>query len=191
MEVKLSILICTTSARSETLCSLLKELEEQRHANHYHFNGLAHNPTELIINNHETDNVGKKRNDLLKQAVGQYIVFIDDDDEISPNYIALILQALESNPDCVGINGKITTNGINERQWFISMKYPAWFEQGGVYFRTPNHISPVRRELALQAGFPEIAFAEDHEYSRRLHPLLKTEVLINEPIYWYKYDDRK
>jgi hypothetical protein len=49
----------------------------------------------------------------------------------------------------------------------------------------------VRRELALQAGFPEVAFAEDYEYSMRLLPLLKTEVLITEPMYHYDYWNKK
>lgn len=133
-------------------------------------------------------NIGVKRNRLLNLAKGEYIVFVDDDDKISENYISEILQACVSGADCIGINGVITTNGGDERKWFISKEYGLWFTGAdGNYYRTPNHISPVRRELALQAGFPEISFAEDYEYSMRLLPLLKTESLISIPLYHYDY----
>lgn len=131
--------------------------------------------------------IGKKRNDLLKIAKGKYIVFVDSDDIVSPNYISLILEACKSGSDCIGISGVITTNGGNKKQWHISRDNAGWYERDNVYYRTPNHISPVKRELALQAGFPEISFAEDAEYSRRLVPLLKTETKIEQNIYHYKY----
>lgn len=132
-------------------------------------------------------NIGQKRNRLLQIAQGDYIVFIDDDDIISSNYISLILNAIKTNPDCIGISGIITTNGQNKQQWHISKDYGNWYESDGVYYRTPNHISPVRRELALQAMFPEITHGEDYHYSMRLLPLLKTEVKISGNIYHYRY----
>lgn len=185
MSIKLSILICTTSARSEVIKPLLRSLKTQ-------FGNNGHHPeVELIVNAHETDNVGKKRNTLLHQAQGEYIIFVDSDDEISPNYVSLILKAIESKPDCVAINGIITTNGKDERKWFISKDYLSWYMKKGIYYRTPNHISPVRRELALKAGFPEVKHAEDYGYSMRLFPLLKTETIITEPIYHYKYVSNK
>ena len=74
--------------------------------------------------------------------------------------------------------------------WHISKDFGFWYEQRGVYYRTPNHISPVKRELALLAGFPEIAFSEDAEYSKRLLPHLKTEVKIPGILYYYRYESK-
>lgn len=187
METKplLSILIATTSIRNEIIKPLLAELERQ----------ISKRPdkAELIINDHETDCIGKKRNDLLLQANGEFVVFIDSDDHICSTYVLVIIVAIEtSNVDCIGINGIITTNGSDKRQWFISKEYGSWYiGANGTYYRTPNHISPVKRELALQAGFPEISFGEDAEYSRRLLPLLKTETIINQPLYHYDFRDKK
>jgi hypothetical protein len=61
--------------------------------------------------------------------------------------------------------------------------------QGGelVFLRRTNHISPVKRELALLAMFPNISNGEDKEYSRRLNPHLRTEEKITQPVYHYKY----
>jgi glycosyltransferase involved in cell wall biosynthesis len=174
--VKLSILIPLTESRRQIFMSLHTEIQRQ----------LCEG-VELILDWHETDNVGKKRNRLLEMANGEYVVFVDSDDEISPNYIERILEACKSGVDCIGINGIITIDGGVLQKWFISKEYGAWYQRGDVFYRTPNHISPVRRELALQAGFPEVTFGEDAEYSRRLLPLLKTEIIINEPLYHYKY----
>lgn len=135
-------------------------------------------------------NIGVKRNSLLRQAIGDYVVFIDDDDIISVNYIQSILDATASNPDSIGISGTITINGSTPQQWHISKAFGYWHEANGIYYRTPNHISPVRRDLALQVGFPEISFGEDADYSRRLLPLLNTEVVIPGNIYSYIYTDK-
>lgn len=177
----LSILIPSTQSRLDITNELLHQL-------HIQCNG---NDSEVIVDWHEYNCVGKKRNDLLRIANGEYIVFVDSDDEISPNYISLILEACKSGSDCIGINGTITTNGQNERQWFISKEFKTWHERGNIYFRTPNHISPVKRELALLAGFPEISFGEDYEYSMRLLPHLKTETIIKQNIYHYAYVENK
>lgn len=178
--ITLSILIPTTKSREKVFSILKKEIERQ-------IEGL---PVELLINEHETDNVGKKRNDLLRQAKGTWVVSIDSDDHISKDYVNKILKATETNPDCIGISGYITTNGKNKKQWHISKKYGTWYQLGGVYYRTPNHISPVKREIALKAMFPEISFGEDAGYSERILPLLKTEVVVKGDIYHYDFKNK-
>ena len=185
--IQLSILIATTSARSEKIKPLLATLQHQV------FDHKRDDRVEIIIDANETDCIGKKRNNLLSLAKGKFVVFIDSDDMISRNYVLKILVLIDCYPtlDCIGINGVITTNGQNQRKWFISKEYKRWYEADGVYYRTPNHISPVRRELALIAGFPEVSFAEDAEYSRRLLHLLKHEEIITEPMYYYNYRDDK
>lgn len=146
---------------------------------------------ELLINDHETEIVGTKRNQLLKQATGEWVVFIDSDDRIAGDYVRLIMRALKTNPDAVGISGIITTNGKNAHQWHISIDNKRWYKEGRTYYRTPNHISPIRRTLALKAKFPDIGFGEDYEFSMRVLPLIKTETKVKGNIYSYLYDDRK
>lgn len=190
MEPTLSILIATMPSRCEPFSKLYREVARQVSVFADDLGGGIKHLTkiQIVVDNSMQYNIGVKRNKLLQQAKGEYIVFIDDDDHISPDYLRLILEACKSGSDCIGINGFITTNGHDKRKWFISKEYGRWFTGAdGTYYRTPNHISPVKRELALKAGFPEIAFGEDAEYSRRLLPLLKTETIITEPIYHYDY----
>lgn len=181
MEIKLSILIATMPIRKEKLKNLLSILEPQ----------VLGQPVEILTDDSMLYNIGVKRNYLLNRAKGEYIVFVDDDDLVSPDYVENILRATETKPDCIGISGTIIFNGHEQKQWHISKSFKGWFEQLGIYYRTPNHISPVRRELALQVMFPPIQFGEDFEYSTNLLPLLKTEVVIPGNLYFYRYDSTK
>lgn len=177
MSTKLSILIATMPIRSGMLQNLLAVLEPQ----------CLNQPVEILTDNSMLYNIGVKRNMLLNRAQGEYVVFCDDDDLVSADYVQKILAATETNPDCIGMSGLISFNGREERQWHISKEFKYWYEQLGIYYRTPNHISPVRRELALQVMFPPISFGEDHEFSKNLWPLLKTEVVIPGNLYYYRY----
>lgn len=149
---------------------------------------------EVLVNSDSGEmSIGDKRNALLKAATGDYVAFVDDDDLVRTTYVKQILAALSTNPDCVGIEGVMTINGnLQQGRLFIhSLRYRSWFEKDGVYYRNPNHLSPVKRELALQVGFPAINHGEDHDYSKRLLALLNTEVYINGPIYHYDYREIK
>lgn len=142
---------------------------------------------EIITDNASHYNIGIKRQKMLERATGDYVVHVDVDDLVAHNYISLILEACKHGSDCIGISGIVTTNGLKETQWHISKEYGSWYTEDNIHYRTPNHISPVKRELALKAGFPPIKFGEDAEYSRRVFPYLKTETKIEGNIYWYRY----
>lgn len=178
--IQLSILIATMPIRAHKLANLRQVLDRQLTPE-----------VEVITDISMNYNIGTKRNKLLALASGKYIVFCDDDDLIASDYVAKILEACKADCDCIGISGVITTNGAQERCWHISKDYQEWFERALVYYRTPNHISPVKRELALLAGFPEISFSEDYEYSMRLLPFLKTEKKIEGILYYYRYESKR
>jgi len=179
--MKLSILICTISKRERLLNRLLNILEKQ-----------VNEQVEILV---EKDDgiitIGTKRNILLRRARGDYICFVDDDDTISEDYISKILWALRPNPDCCGMEGLLIRKKYSYR-FIHSIKYDSWFKKRNVYYRCPNHLNPVKRELALQIKFHERRSRdEDGVYSKALYPLLKTEVFINGPIYFYRKDNSR
>lgn len=182
MAIKLSLLIATMPSRKTKFNRLINKID-----------GLSpiNGTVEVLWDDSMEYNIGIKRNKLLERACGQMVVYIDDDDDISNDYIKKILKATETDPDCIGISGTITTNGKNKKQWHISKDFGSWYERHCIYFRTPNHISPVKRTIALQVKFPEISYGEDAEYSKRILPLLNTEVVITGNIYKYQYNSRK
>jgi len=179
---KFSILICHIDSRKKELDRLMKILNPQ----------VENNPIEILI---ESDNgkmkIGKKRNILVSKAKGDFIAFIDDDDRVSDKYVDLILSSLQNNTDVLGIEGIFTTDGANPKKFIHSIKYKHWFQKGDIYYRNPNHLNPVKRELAKRIRFPEIDHREDRDYSRRLYSLLRKEIYIKNPIYFYDYRKKK
>ena len=186
--IHLSILICTLPERKELYEFIDKKLSKQ-----ILDLGVFAKQVEMCTHNSITMTTGAKRNALLEMSQGQFIVFVDDDDDVSDDYVEKIFFTILKHPyiDCIGIEGIITTDGLQQKNWIISIDCKDWYEENDVYFRTPNHISPVRRELALKAGFPDVTYAEDREYSRRLFPLCKNEAKIKGPLYHYKYISNK
>jgi len=178
--IKLSILIATIESRAALFAELYLKIDRQK--------------TQEVEILSEIDNkqisIGRKRQILLERAKGDYVVFIDDDDDVSMDYIDQILQAIKTEPDCVGMLIDCDMQGV-KRNAIASLKYKNWGENkdGFKYVRSPYHKTPIKRWIALKAGFPDKRFGEDYEYSMRLinSGLLKTEVMVKSPIYFYRY----
>lgn len=179
--MKFSILICSLESRKQLFKQLLKTLYCQIIDNE----ALAKIEVIEYIDNKQ-NSTGHKRNALLKFAKGKYIIFIDDDDEIYPCYISELLKAYHSDADCFAINGHYSVDGGEKQRWELS-KDNHDHDSNGILYRRTNHITAVKRELALKAGFPDKSNAEDKAYSELLNPYLKTEYKIEPPMYHYRY----
>lgn len=186
--MKLSILICTLPKRKVMFDALVSDLFNQM----FKLDDYK-NQVEICSASNATMTTGALRNDLLQMAKGEFVVFIDDDDEVDACYIKEILSVINKHPDidCIGINGWISSDGSNIKTWSISIRHGHWHETSQMYFRTPNHISPVRKSIALQAKFPDISYGEDMEYSKRIFPYCIKEVCIEKPLYHYKWISSK
>ena len=182
--MKLSILICSVTKRKEFLDRLLKILEKQKT-----------DDVEILVEIDDGEkSIGTKRNILLEKSKGEYITFIDDDDTIPKYYIGEILEGIKYKPDVIGIHLIMDHDGKHSERTYHSLRYGYWYHEPDQenfgrlkYYRNPNHLNPVKRELAVQVKFPEINQGEDKDYSMRLLPLLNTEYYIPLPIYFYEY----
>jgi len=182
--VRLSILICTLESRREWYNRLLDNLCPQVSA--------AQPWVEVLVDTDRGErSIGAKRQSLLDRARGVYIAYIDDDDLVADDYIKRVLSALSTGPDCVGLRGIITTDGACPATFEHSLRHAEWYTADGVHYRCPNHLNPVRRDLALRAGFPDLSHGEDSAYSHRLRPHLSTEVFVEAPLYLYEYRTHK
>lgn len=200
--MKISILIPTIPSRESSLNNLLKILLPQMStftSSKDYDNNITilkyHNfDVEIIVCSDEKKiTTGEKRNCLLKIAKGKYVIYIDDDDEVPNYYINELKKACDSDSDCFAINGKMTTDGQKEIKWRLSKDYDnITIKENGVdvYLRKTNHITGVKRELALLAPFPNKSNAEDKGYSDALNPFLKTEYKIELPMYHYKFSTK-
>lgn len=176
--IDLSILICTIPGREKSLAALLYSLESL--------------PNVQVMIDDGKESVGFKRQRLLERSRGEYVCFLDDDDSVKRWYVTNILKAIELKPDVVGFKGIMTTNGGRSEEFSISMTHP-YKKVNGIYLRYNNHLSPIKREIAIQIGYKDMTYAEDHDYAKRLHEsgLVKTEYFIDKYMYYYHYDSKK
>lgn len=142
--------------------------------------------------------IGEKRNKLLEMATGLYTVFIDDDDWIAPTYIKSVLDALERRPDVVGIIGQLTiiTNGKPnpQKQFFYhTLDNRNYRKSNRGFERPPNHLNPMRRDVAATFSFEKKNWQEDKDWAMEIcrEQILKTEVFIPHVIYFYDYVPNK
>jgi len=177
----LSILICAIKEREESLKKLLNKIPK-----------LSKLEIITLFDNGEMT-VGEKRNKLIEKANGKYVCFIDDDDDISEEYIDTMLKGCESNADCVGMVGIITFSGKNPRKFIHSIKYNRYFEENEIYYRPPNHLNAIKKELIADIKFPEKNNGEDTDWAMQVMKSgrLKTEYEVNEVLYHYLFDSEK
>ena len=103
------------------------------------------------------------------------------------------MEAIKQKPDVISFNDYMTTKGTNRENFKImkDLPYMTISDAHGrnEYLRYNNHLSPIKREIALKIGYKDMKFAEDFDYAKRLKVsgLIKTEYYINKDLYHYKY----
>jgi hypothetical protein len=134
--------------------------------------------------------VGRKRNLLVAQARGAFLVHVDDDDDVSPDYLGLVLGALRAEPEVthLGIRGEISFRGAHARPFVMSNRYRAYRTRDGCYTRPPHHLNPVRAEIARRYPFEEVRSGEDSDWALRMarDGVLGRERMIEPILYYYR-----
>ena len=181
----LSILIPSTKERSELLNTLYENLKKR-------IIECDQNVEIIVFTDNKELSIGAKRNQLMEIARGEYVCYFDDDDMPSPNYIQLILKAIESKPDCCSLKGIITWNGQNPEIFEHSIKYKEWRTTtftNPKYERPPNHLNAIKLSIAQRFKFPELNHGEDSQWSEAIakSELLQTEAYIEDVLYNYLY----
>lgn len=184
--MKLSILVCSTHNRYNTfLPKMLDALFGQ-------FRNLEPDQQKeveiLTLIDNKTIMLGIKRNNLIDISKGDYVVFVDDDDRVAENYISKLLDATGSGADIITFPVMVSLNGEPAKPCYYSKDYEKDFNRPDSYYRLPNHIMAVKRELAQMVPFKPVLYGEDSDYSKRLRPFLKTQHTIKETLYFYDYN---
>jgi len=179
-----SILIPTLEDRQDKFNNIYSKLSQQISAN-----SLTNKAEILFLLDNREHSIGYKRNELMKLAKGKFIAFVDDDDDVSDDYVPLICRTIEENPeiDCIGIKGIISFCGNNPRIFIHSLRYKKYFTKEGTYFRPPYHLNPIKREIAVKYSFEDISYSEDIDWALRIcrDQALQKEYFLDQIIYYY------
>jgi hypothetical protein len=176
----ISVLICTIPNRHEQFMTLLDDIENHKKNTDLRIQVLFDSRTDISI--------GKKRNDLLNRATGNYVAFIDDDDKITPDYFKVVKEAIESGDyDSISLIGRYYINNVYQRTFYHSIKYDEWFDDKDGYYRPPNHLNPIKNLIVRQIMFSDMSHGEDKDFSMRLKEkeLIKSEYVHDNIQYLY------
>ena len=185
--IKLSILILSITERLDSyLKFLLDKLQIQ----------IKNQPIELVILlDNQKRTIGSKRNQLLENAQGEYICFIDDDDDIADTYVERIIKSLKKNPDCVVFDSWVTMKKKKSKNNVLGKlcKFGIEYENENLieeYHRLPNHLMVIKKSLLAGIRFLNTNFGEDTDWSEKIkHRIIKQE-RIDEILYYYNYNHK-
>jgi hypothetical protein len=174
---KWSILVPTLPARRELRKRLLEILEPQ----------VARYPDVelLVLEDNRSRQYGPKLQAMIDIAQGEYVNFVDDDDVISEHYVETIYPLL-TGVDCIGFSAQVSVEGGPFKAVFYSIKNKVWVDAPEGYYRNPQHLTPIKRDLVLQV--PWVGhYGADRTWSHKMAAkgLLKTENVTDEILYTY------
>jgi len=188
MMIDLTVLVCSVHTRFDTF---LINIERQLFGQYEALSVADQARVEIIVlADNKKQVLGHKRNLLVGMAQGNYIVFVDDDDRVSDDYIVSLLEATSTGADSIVFDAMVTLNGDGGKLCNYSKEHKRDYNSGAGYYRIPNHICCIKRSVSLNAKFPDILFGEDAAYSKDLLPFIKTEHRIDRVLYYYDYDPR-
>ena len=139
----------------------------------------------LSLVDNKIHTLSEKRNQLISLCKWEYIVFVDDDDNISDDYIKELLKATEQWTDVITFKVWISIDWWEYKDVLYSKEYENE-TRDDIYYRRPNHIMCWRKELAIQYPYLNIP-AEDTDFANRAYKGIETEYNIDKTLYYYDF----
>ncbi len=184
-DILLTILTPSITTRTKRLGKLLRKLAAQ----------VDGQPVELLcwVDN-MVRSVGRKRDDLIQAAQGEYLMFVDDDDNVPDHYVTTALRYISENPgtDVFAIQQECYYEGVGPYYVDFSINYvDEEFNRTAIGARTKRFISHSciwRTSLAQKVNVPSIGYYEDIEWAKAAAELVEKQVEIPEVMHLYEYD---
>lgn len=184
----LSILIPATPKRYHShLWPLWQKLQAQVDALQ------QENAVELLVfldNRQRT--IGEKRDALVQMSRGRFVAFCDDDDDVSDDYVAALVDAIRSAPDEVSVvtfDQRVIVNGVEATCSFSLRHRNEPFAQPH-FRRNAWHVCAWRGDMARRVRFPANNYGEDWGWAKHLVIDATGETRIPRVLHTYRYDDR-
>jgi glycosyltransferase involved in cell wall biosynthesis len=177
MNPKLSILTPTIRGRESQLAKLQNKIEAQNRGEVEH----------LTLCDNRAMTIGEKRQSLVDIARGEYIAFVDDDDDISDDYVAEILAVLPAAPDVVTFKQDCICDGAQSTIVFRLGIADETFKPNGETMRDAWHVCAWRRETVKGCQFLFCNYGEDLAWAKQARTRAKTEVHIDKVLHHYRH----
>lgn len=177
-----SLLIATISGREDSLQRLLQSVREKM----ARICPEIRYEIRLSFDNREMS-IGLKRQKLLDEAAGKYLAFVDDDDDITDEYIEDLKQCIQGDYHVMRLRGRIEPYTFTH-SLAISLQSP--MARDDKFLRPPNHLNPMLSDIAKNIRFQDAVRGEDLDWTIRLSKtkFLKNEYTSDESRIHYNYN---
>lgn len=150
----------------------------------------------LTLLDNKQRSIGEKRDDLVQLAKGTYLAFVDDDDDVSDDYIESICSAILNNSDIDVFVFKQQAS-VNGSAFIVDFDIRHSNEQAEIDIegkykninRLPFHICIWKSEIAKSERFFHCSYGEDWDWCKRLIPKVVNQHRIEKCLHFYKFDD--
>ena len=130
--------------------------------------------------------IGEKRQMGLDQAQGKYVCWLDDDDDIAPNYVETLLRLALSEADVLVFNNLSRF----ETYWaVVQMNLDFLVDEQmkpGIVHRRPYHVCAWLRDKVKDCRFPSVNVDEDTGFIGQALKVCKTQAKTEAILHEYK-----
>jgi hypothetical protein len=130
----------------------------------------------LAFDNKETS-IGMKRQQLLKDARGKYSSFVDDDDDITDEYIEDLWACIQGGFHTMRLRGQMSEYTFVHSTAITMNSMMATKDEIPIFQRPPNHLNPMMADVAKFIPFKDAVQGEDIDWTFTLY---KTGFLTKE-----------
>ena len=132
--------------------------------------------------------IGKKRQSLVERATGKYLLFLDDDESISPNYLETIVRLCQLDCDVVTFRSIAKMDNYwSVIDMSLKNKEDEEATPDRIVKRKPWHINAIRSEFAKLYEFPDTNYSEDALWMRNVLYHLESEAHTDAIIHQYNH----
>ena len=188
-DMMLSIIMLTIPERKRSFRKLKKKVQDQ--IDYCHLIHPTLGQVEIVeVNTPKVIegglSIGKKREKGLRESKGEYVCWLDDDDDISPDYVEQILRLSNKGADVC------TFNNISKFDNFwmvVQMNLKTKFDdqaKPGIINRRPYHVCAWRKSMIYDIEFIDGNWDEDTSFIKEALKRAITEVHIDNILHEYK-----
>jgi len=176
--MKLSILIPSIPSRFDRLAKIFQKIDSQS----------TEEVEILVFIDNKRRSIGLKRDALVQMSKGEYVCFVDDDDDVEDDYIEQLLIGCESGKDVIVFWQRAYADGKEAIIDFDLSNENTPFVAGTTVPRKPFHVCAFRGEIARKYRFPDKMYGEDWEWCEQVLTEVKTQYKIGKILHTYYYD---
>ena len=188
--ILLSILTASIPERADKLEMLTERIAAQ----------IGDLPVEhLVFLDNRKRTIGAKRDALLRIARGTFIAYVDDDDTVSHDYVASLVDAIkiaitptfsqtDHRVDVITFDQFARVDEAAAKIVFGLRQENQPFIPDTEVLRAAWHVCAWRRSVAILSHFPESNYGEDWAFAEPLNRIARASIHLDKVLHYYRFN---